>query len=89
VAFATGGLVDIVDPEITGSLTDPFDPLSLAASIRWVLEDPQRRRQLGAAPRQRAERLWDPARVAGLYAEVVGQAVQRGLQTRSGPPSLR
>ena len=89
VAFATGGLVDIVDPEITGSLTDPFDPLSLAASIRWVLEDPQRRRQLGAAPRQRAERLWDPAQVAGLYAEVVGQAVQRGFQTRSGSPSLR
>ena len=89
VAFATGGLVDIVDPEITGSLAEPFDPLSLAAAIRWVLEDPQRRRQLGAASRQRAEQLWDPARVAGLYAEVVGQAVERGLQTRSGPPSLR
>ncbi|MDI9406677.1 MAG: glycosyltransferase [Chitinophagaceae bacterium] len=89
VAFATGGLVDIVDPEITGSLAEPFDPLSLAAAIRWVLEDPQRRRQLGAAARHRAERLWDPARVAGLYAEVVGQAVERGLQTRSGTPSLR
>jgi len=70
VAFATGGLVDIVDHHITGALAQPFDPLSLAAAIRWVLEDPQRRRQLGAAARQRAERLWNPARVAGLYAEV-------------------
>jgi glycosyltransferase involved in cell wall biosynthesis len=89
VAFATGGLVDIVDPEITGSLAEPFDPLSLAAAIRWVLEDPQLRRQLGAAARQRAERLWAPAQVAGLYAEVYGQAVERGLQSRSGAPSLR
>jgi len=89
VAFATGGLVDIVDPHITGALAQPFDPLSLAASIRWVLEDPQRRRQLGTAARQRAERLWDPVRVAGLYAEVYGQAQQRGLQNRSGSPSLR
>jgi glycosyltransferase involved in cell wall biosynthesis len=89
VAFATGGLVDIVDHHITGALAEPFDPLSLAAAIRWVLEDPQRRRQLGAAARQRAERLWDPARVAGLYAEVYGQALERGLQNASATPSLR
>jgi glycosyltransferase involved in cell wall biosynthesis len=75
VAFATGGLVDIVDHHITGALAQPFDPLSLAAAIRWVLEDPQRRRQLGAAARQRAERLWDPARVAGLYGETYGHAM--------------
>ena len=75
VAFATGGLVDIVDHHITGALAQPFDPLSLAAAIRWVLEDPQRRLQLGAATRQRAERLWDPARVMGLYGEMYRQAV--------------
>ena len=75
VAFASGGLVDIVDPQITGALAEPFDPHSLAVAIRWVLEDPQRRRQLGAAARQRAERLWDPARVAGFYAEMYRQAL--------------
>ena len=88
VAFATGGLVDIVDPHITGALAEQFDPLSLAAAIGWVLEDPQRRRQLGTAARQRAERLWEPARVARLYGEVYGQAVERGLQIRSVTPSL-
>lgn len=76
VAFATGGLVDIVDDRITGALAEPFDPGSMAAAIRWVLEDLQRRRQLGAAARQRAERLWDPARVSGLYGEVYGQALE-------------
>lgn len=40
----------------------------------WVLEDPQRLSQLCAAARQRAERLWDPVKVAGLYAEVYREA---------------
>jgi len=75
VAFRTGGLVDIVEDRITGALAEPFDPASLAAAIAWVLDDPQRRRKLGVAARQRAERLWEPARIAGLYAEVYRQAV--------------
>jgi glycosyltransferase involved in cell wall biosynthesis len=80
VAFATGGLADIVDHHITGALAEPFDPHSLAAAIRWVLEDPQLRLQLGTAARQRAERLWDPARVAGLVADVYRQAAARTHQ---------
>ena len=44
VACATGGLVVIDDPHITGALAQPFDPLSLAAAIRWVLEYQLRRR---------------------------------------------
>ena len=84
VAFATGGLVDIVDPQITSALVQPFDPLSLAASIRFVLEDPQRRWQLGAAARQRGPSgFWEPVRVAGLYAEVYEQVMEREAQ--SGP----
>jgi len=76
VAFASGGLVDIVDPNITGALAQPFDPLSLATAIRWVLEDPQRRLQMAMAARQRAERLWDTARVARMYVEVYRQAME-------------
>ncbi len=75
VAFHTGGLPDIVADRVTGALAEPFEPASLAAAIRWVLEDPQRRQQLGAASRSRALQLWHPARVAGLYAEVYQQAL--------------
>jgi glycosyltransferase involved in cell wall biosynthesis len=89
VAFRTGGLADIVDDRSTGALAEPFDPASLAAAIRWVLEDPQRRRQLGVAARQRAERLWDPARVAGLYAEVYWQAMEQAGHGLASPASLR
>ena len=64
VAFNTGGLPDIVADRVNGALAEPFDPESLAAAIRWVLEDASRRPALGAAARERAERLWAPARVA-------------------------
>ena len=78
VAFNTGGLPDIVADRVTGALAEPFEPASLASAIRWVLEGPQRRRALGSAARERAERLWAPARVAGLYSEVYGRAIERG-----------
>lgn len=81
VAFRTGGLVDIVDDRITGALAEPFDPASLAAAIRWVLEDRQRQSQLCAAARSRAERLWDPAQIAGLYADVFREALEPSRST--------
>jgi glycosyltransferase involved in cell wall biosynthesis len=70
VAFKTGGLPDIVADRVTGALAEPFEPTSLASAIRWVLQDPRRRQQLGASARSRAEQLWAPTRVAGLYEEV-------------------
>lgn len=76
VAYRTGGLQDAVDHHVTGVLAEPFDPASLAASIRWVLEDPLRRQELGAAARRRTQRLWDPVRVAGLYAELYSQILE-------------
>ena len=75
VAFNTGGLPDIVDDRITGALAEPFEPASLAAASSWVLEDPQRLRVLGASARARAERLWNPIRVAGMYKELYDRAL--------------
>ena len=76
LAFNTGGLPDIVDDRVTGALAEPFEPGSLAATIRWVLEDEQRRLAMGSAARERAERLWNPARIAALYAEGYGKAME-------------
>ncbi len=70
VAFRTTGLCDVVDDQVTGALAEPFDPASLATAIRWVLEDPERRRRLGEQARQRAERLWAPDVVANQYARL-------------------
>lgn len=77
VAFRSGGLVDIVEDRITGSLAEPFDPESLARSIRWVLEDSSRHFALSASARKRAEHLFNPRRIAGLYVEVYKQALEQ------------
>ena len=76
VAFNTSGLRDIVDDRVTGALAEPFKPESLASAIRWVLKDQKRQHSLGAAARERAKRLWNSGRIAGLYAEVYGKAMQ-------------
>lgn len=77
VAFRNGGLVDIVEEHQTGALAEPFDPASLAEAIHWVLDDPVRRQQLGAAARQRAKRLWNSSRIAHLYASVYEEVMER------------
>lgn len=82
VDFATGGLVDFFDQHIAGALAQSFHPLSLGAAIRWVLEDPHRRCQLGAAALRRAERLWEQARVTGLYAGAVWASAETLLLER-------
>ncbi|WP_254977819.1 glycosyltransferase [Cyanobium sp. ATX 6A2] len=70
VAFNATGLPDVVDHQRTGYLAEPYDPADLAHGIRWVLETPERQAALGRQARQRAEQLWNPGRIAGLYAEL-------------------
>lgn len=84
VAFRTGGLVDIVEDRVTGSLAEPFDPSSLAQSLHWVLENSQRRIELGAAARIRAECLWNPPKIAGMYRDLYEKATFiNGTQSRT------
>ncbi len=70
VAFRTGGLVDVVEHQVTGHLADPFDAKSLAMSIKWVLDDPIRLSELKESARQRAECLWNPKKVSAQYFEL-------------------
>jgi len=77
VAFNTGGLPDIVEDEETGALAEPLDPCSLAVKIAWIMENSQRKQQLAVAARKRAEQLWNEARIAGMYARIYEQALQK------------
>ncbi len=69
VAFRNSGIIDLVDHEITGHLANPFDDLSLAYSIKWVLEN-AKELKLGKNARERAIRLWNPSKIAKLYSNV-------------------
>ena len=63
---------------LTGLVVPPRDPHALADACRSLLADPDRRRRLGAAARERAlgeftlERMVE--RVEAVYAEVMGDA---------------
>ena len=70
VAFNTGGLIDVVEDKVTGSLSEPFDPYSLAREIKWVIENKTRNNQLCKNARSRAEKIWSQDNIAKLYSNV-------------------
>ena len=74
VASAVGGLVDAVEDGVTGLLVPPRDPPALRAAIERLLADPELRRRLGEAARERAlERFsWAAATRAALAAYEAG-----------------
>lgn len=76
VATAVGGLRDLVVDGVTGLLVPPRDPIALRAALERLLSDPDLRRQLGRAGRERARARfsWDGVTDATLaaYSEALG-----------------
>lgn len=58
VGTAHGGLVEIIEPGVTGLLVPPGDAPALAAALRQLLADPGMRKRFGAAGRARQRRLF-------------------------------
>jgi D-inositol-3-phosphate glycosyltransferase len=84
IGSAVGGIQYTVRDQETGLLVPPRDPYALATALERLLSDPQLRRSMGSAARQRVESqfCWPLAasRTLDLYREV--------LATRSYPVSL-
>jgi glycosyltransferase involved in cell wall biosynthesis len=59
VAFATSGLLDIVDHLTTGYLAKPFDVVDFANGIHYVLHDKSRAEALSMASRMRSLERFD------------------------------
>jgi D-inositol-3-phosphate glycosyltransferase len=78
VASAVGGQIDSVVHGVTGVHVPPRDPVALAAALRELLPDAERRAALGREGRRRARRLYDFDRIAAstleVYEEVVAAA---------------
>ena len=69
IAGRVGGVPEIVVDGVTGLLVDPEDPRAIAAALRRLLGDPDLRRAMGAAGRERVERELTHARAAReIYA---------------------
>ena len=73
LATRVPGHVDLVEEGVTGVLVPADDPAALCAAAVTLLQDPARRRAMGAAGRQRVEAHFTMApmvsRVAALYRE--------------------
>jgi glycosyltransferase involved in cell wall biosynthesis len=78
VATAVGGPAEIVRDGIDGVLVAPRRPEVLALAIAGLLDDPARRRAIGAAARAAARVRFDHRRhaasVTALYADVLSPA---------------
>jgi D-inositol-3-phosphate glycosyltransferase len=83
VATAVGGQIDSVVHGLTGLHVPPRDPAALAAALRELLADPERRAQLGRAGRERAERRFGFDRIAAatlaVYEDVVAARRSRAV----------
>jgi D-inositol-3-phosphate glycosyltransferase len=76
VASAVGGQIDSVVDGVTGVHVPPRDPPALAAAMRELLSDDERRAQLGREGRRRALRLYDYERVSAATREVYADVLR-------------
>jgi glycosyltransferase involved in cell wall biosynthesis len=78
VGARTGGIVDVIEEDRSGLLVPPGDTEALAAALRALAADPERRRALGARARERACARFEVrdsvAQYAALFRELAARA---------------
>jgi glycosyltransferase involved in cell wall biosynthesis len=75
VAFASGGIVDVIQHERTGLLVPERTAGALAAALRDLLSSSDRGATMGAASRLTALATFAPESVARRYAEVYASVI--------------
>lgn len=70
VASRTGGVPDVVEDGVTGVLVPPGDPSALAAALRSLIADGERRCRFAEAARVRAEERFALKTCVGRYADL-------------------
>jgi len=86
IATTVGGMPEIVQDGITGSLVPPEDPTVLAEAIQDLLSNAEKRRAMGAAGRERVLRHYTWEVVADTILEVYGSLVPQGAPYEVGGP---
>jgi len=77
VATDAGGLPEVVEHGVTGLVVPRGDSKALARAIGSLLADPERRRRMGQAGRERALRLFDWDRSAQQFEELYREIATR------------
>jgi glycosyltransferase involved in cell wall biosynthesis len=79
VACRVGGTLEVLQEDVTGIVVPPNDPLTLAAAILELLEQPARCRAMGLSGRTRA--------LAGFDKRVANERFESILQEITGAPA--
>lgn len=78
VAFAVGGVPEVVEHGQTGFLSVQGDVMGLSKHIRLLLEDRKLRAEMGMRARERAERLFDVRKRAAELERLYDKVLQSG-----------
>jgi glycosyltransferase involved in cell wall biosynthesis len=76
IAADAGGTAELVGSNGAGVLVPPGDPDTLAAAVRELLDDPERRMRLGQAARQRIENEFPLARMIDRYEAALNAVIE-------------
>ena len=76
IAADAGGTAELVGRDGAGVLVPPGDPDALAAAVRELIEDPQRRGRLGDAARQRVEAEFPLLRMIERYEAALTAVIE-------------
>ena len=71
VAGAVGGIQDQIENGVSGVLIDPRDKDAFGDAVHDLLDDPDRRRRLGVAAKDRVRERYLPLEYLGAYLDVV------------------
>ena len=73
VAFRIGGIPDQIDHLQNGYLAEPYDSADLAKGIAYILEDEDRRINMGCIARKKIERLFSWQKIAEDYIRIYNE----------------
>jgi glycosyltransferase involved in cell wall biosynthesis len=82
-----GGIPEMVQDGVTGFLIPPGDETVLAEKIRWVLENPDKTREMGRYARAFAERFFSTKVYMNGYKQILEVAHDLLTEDRANAPS--
>lgn len=81
VATRIYGLTDAVEDGVSGLLIPPSDPAALAHALQRLLDDPETRREMGRAARDRALQRFSRERIVEGLRDFYNQIFGKGAQS--------
>jgi glycosyltransferase involved in cell wall biosynthesis len=75
VATDVGAVEELVDDGVTGFVVEPENPAAIARAVLRLIQDPELRRRMGDAGRERASEHFDLDRLADLHLHAYRTAI--------------